>query len=327
MYCTYCNFKNESSSKFCESCGKPLNETLADTQPFIRRIAKNKDDKPMSGKLSGGKTLSVMSRFKIVFVILLGAIVIFLGAIVIVSAFMFFNGKAPALGLGVGSTLERPADGMTMLYVPAGEFEMGSNDGNRDEKPIHTVYLDAYWIDETEVTNAMHHQCAQAGVCDEPNCYDYDKSAYLDHPVTCMDWHDAKTYCEWAGGRLPTEAEWEKAARGPDGRIYPWGDTLDRSYANFFGGDTTAVGSYESGKSFYGAYDMAGNVYEWVDGWYDYYDSSSGSDLAEPITDGFRVLRGGSWSGLVTFIRSTHRYGIDPKSTGGLVGFRCSRTP
>ena len=162
---------------------------------------------------------------------------------------------------GIGSTWARPADGMLMMFVPAGEFTMGSENGSTDESPIHTVTLDAYWIDQTEVTNQMYALCAQAGTCQPPEgTRSYTHSSYYGNPeydnfpVIYVDWDMAKTYCEWAGARLPTEAEWEKAARGTDGRTYPWGEGLDCNKANYFGcvGDTIAVGSYDDGKSPYG---------------------------------------------------------------------------
>ena len=122
--------------------------------------------------------------------------------------------------LDVGSTWTRPADNMTMVYVPEGEFTMGSNGGH--EKPIHTVYLDAFWVDKTEVTNAMYTLCVEAGTCRIPaNSNRYSTSQFADYPVTFVNWNDAQAYCQWTGSRLPNEAEWEKAARGTDGHTYP----------------------------------------------------------------------------------------------------------
>jgi formylglycine-generating enzyme required for sulfatase activity len=196
----------------------------------------------------------------------------------------------------VTPTWRRPADGMVMVFVPAGNFLMGSTDGDiaqalqtcpncdfSDEKPQHTVYLDSFWVDQTEVTNRMYALCVAAEKCDphsnsssSTHSNYYGNSEYDDYPVIYVSWNDASDYCAWAGGdvydvRLPTEAEWEKAARGTDGRTYPWGnDSPSCSAANYSGcvGDTTAVGSYESGQSPYGAYDLAGNVWEWVADWY-----------------------------------------------------------
>ena len=217
--------------------------------------------------------------------------------------------NTPATALQVGSTRVSPTDGMVQVYVPAGEFRMGSETGNGNEKPVHTVYLDAYWIDQTEVTNAMYAQCVAADACRRPlNNISYTRSSYdrnptyANYPVVYVSWEDAHNYCAWAGRRLPTEAQWEKAARGTDGRTYPWGEGIDCTRANYGGvtgcvGDTSAAGSYPTGASPYGALDMAGNVWEWVADWYDgsYYQNSPARNPQGPATGAYRALRGGSW--------------------------------
>ena len=238
--------------------------------------------------------------------------------------------------LGLGSITTRDKDGMQMVFVSEGPFTMGSDTGSDNEKPAHTVTLAAFWIDQTEVTNDKYAQCVQTGACQppadksskkQPNYY--GNSNFSEYPVIYVEWNQAKTYCEWAGGRLPTEAEWEKAARGTDGRIYPWGDSIDKTYANYNNnvGDTTAVGQYEKGKSFYGAYDMTGNVWEWLADWYGetYYSSSPASNPTGPTSGAYRVLRGGSWSGNPINQRVTFRYGIAPVSWYYGLGFRCAR--
>ncbi|MGH2619751.1 MAG: formylglycine-generating enzyme family protein, partial [Anaerolineales bacterium] len=166
-----------------------------------------------------------------------------------------------------------------MVFVPAGPFEMGSNSGDNSERPVHTVTLDAFWIDRTEVTNAMYEMCVNAGACESPGRTEsYSRSSYhgdsqfANYPVIFVSWYDAKASCEWAGRRLPTEAEWEKAARGKDGRTFPWGNASpDANLLNFDldVGDTTETGEYPAGASPYGALDMAGNVWEWVNDWYE----------------------------------------------------------
>jgi formylglycine-generating enzyme required for sulfatase activity len=180
---------------------------------------------------------------------------------------------------------------------------MGSTDNDQDadpdEKPQHKVYLDAFWIDRTEVTSAQYKKCVQDGKCKAPS-HANDSSLNGDNqPVVGVDWNDAKTYCEWAGRQLPTEAQWEKAARGTDGRIYPWGNTApDSNRLNFSSqiGKTTEVGKYPAGASYYSAYDMAGNVWEWVADWYDdkYYDSSAAKspNPQGPASGQYRVLQG-----------------------------------
>jgi formylglycine-generating enzyme required for sulfatase activity len=205
-----------------------------------------------------------------------------------------------------------------MVYIPAGEFIMGSDEGDSDERPVHTVYLDAFHIDRTEVANAQYQACVEAGACDAPsNTTYYDNSNYAQHPVVHVSWDDADAYCRWAGKRLPTEAEWEKAARGTDGRRYPWGNSEpDCNKANYNDcvGLTTEVGSYPAGASLYGVLDMAGNVWEWVADWYDpgYYSQSPTRNPPGPDSGELRVLRGGSWyRSTPSGIRCALRYGAD----------------
>lgn len=237
--------------------------------------------------------------------------------------------------LGIDSTQTRPADGMTMLYVPAGEFSMGG-DILVNEQPIHPVYLDAFWIDQTQVTNGMYTKCVAAGACQQPIVLSNTRSSYFNHtnfadfPVIYVDWNDAMAYCSWAGARLPSEAEWEKAAKGTDGRTYPWGENIDSTLANYMQnvGDTTKVGSYPAGASPYGALDMAGNVYNWVYDWYDssYYSQSPRTNPTGPTSGTERVVRGGSWSIHEFYLRSAYRARQNPDSTNFGVGFRCARS-
>ena len=240
----------------------------------------------------------------------------------------------PTPTLGVGSVRISPVDGMRMVYVPVGEFIMGSDDGGDDEKPARAVVLDAYWIDQFEVTNKMYKMCVDAGKCNPPN-YDtarqwideqliplmksniifYADTEYENHPVSNVTWDDAAAYCSWAGRRLPTEAEWEKAARGVDGRTYPWGENIDCIQANVykFPADKTCaytptrVGSYENGVSPFGAYDMAGNVMEFVSDFYDYLESFEGDLLLDLFSRDYRVLKGGSWLAPGYMARSANR--------------------
>jgi eukaryotic-like serine/threonine-protein kinase len=231
-------------------------------------------------------------------------------------------------------------DSMTLVYIPAGPFLMGSHssdiNANHDEIPQHWVYLDAFWMDLTEVTNEMYAKCVQANSCEPPvelgsrKHYSYfDEPIFKDYPVINVSWSDANTYCLWAGRRLPTEAEWEKAARGYDGRIYPWGDHQPNgNILNFDNqiGDTVRVGIYALGKSPYGIYDMAGNVSEWVADWYseDYYERSSSTNPLGAVKGDFRVIRGGSWLSKANAVRTTFRLWNSPDLQTEVLGFRCA---
>jgi formylglycine-generating enzyme required for sulfatase activity len=256
-----------------------------------------------------------------------------------------------------------------MLYVPAGEFLMGNTDADAkaadDEKPRHAVYLDAYWIDRTEVTNARYIQFlnalgGQPGTCGELGCIETqleEKHSHIlcqggryrvagsyvlcldghyevepgfeDHPVAEVTWYGAQAYCRWAGARLPTEAEWEKAARGIDGRLYPWGNAApdcDRAQYGGCSGATQPAGARLAGASPYGALDMAGNVWEWVADWYDptYYRTSPAQNPSGPTSGERKVFRGGSWGYLPSFMRTTDRARNRPTYAGFNLGFRCA---
>jgi formylglycine-generating enzyme required for sulfatase activity len=228
-----------------------------------------------------------------------------------------------------------------MVYVPAGEFLMGSADDDEAkmspfseppkdwfaaEKPQGARYLNAFWIDKTEVTNAQYLQCVEAGACEEPACWGADEYE-AELPVVCVSWDNAQAYATWVGGRLPTEAEWEKAARGINGSIWPWGNSSPNCYrANFSEcvGHPLAVGTLTRGISPYGAFDMAGNVAEWVADWFDpdYYARSPFWDPQGPSRGDRRVLRGGSFMVNKWGIRSAIRSGYDPSFLARYVGFR-----
>lgn len=238
----------------------------------------------------------------------------------------------PQPTLGIGSTRVSPLDGMVQVFVPAGDFLMGStaNDAEayNDEKPQHRVYLDAYWIDSTEVTKEQYQKCVASGKCAAPTCSGTEPG---NHPAVCVAWRDAENYCVWAGRRLPTEAEWEKAARGIDGRKYPWGnDPPDDRRLNSDNavGSTTPVGAYPTGVSPYGALDMAGNVWEWVSDWYgeNYYLNALLRNPTGPDLGQFRVLRGGAWSNRQRATLAAFRSWSSWDSRGANLGFRCVRS-
>ena len=230
-----------------------------------------------------------------------------------------------------------PKDSIVQIFIPAGKFEMGS-DLYRDETPSHLVQIDHFWIDRTEVTNAGYLKCVEDNVCQWPvRLSSYTHPEYFGnprfdaYPVIYVNWNDADTFCRWAGRRLPTEAEWERAARGFDGRLYPWGDQVpeaDLLDFDFTVGDTAAVGSYPRGASPYGVFDMAGNVSEWVADWFetDYYSHSPLSDPGGPVATQYRVVRGGSWWNNRNEVRAGLRVGYPPDSAFLNLGFRCAES-
>ena len=252
----------------------------------------------------------------------------------------------PTPTLGIGATMISDKDGMTLLYVPAGKFIMGSDHDDSDEKPVHTVTLDAFWIDQTEVTNTMYAKCVNVGKCNPPRAtISYTRDSYYgnfefdNYPVIYVSWEDANAYCSWADRRLPTEAEWEKAARGESAFVYPWGNDFDGTNVNFCDkncsydsadkssddgfADTAPVGSYSNGASPYDALDMAGNVWEWVNDWYDVYpggDPNASSDFGQK----YRVQRGGTWFNDSGNVRAATRWASAPTFSENNAGFRCA---
>ena len=228
-----------------------------------------------------------------------------------------------------------------MIYSPAGKFTMGSNEsGDVGSKPANEVELAAFYIDKFEVTNEMYDACVYAVECRKPqqlgtatrNTY-FANPVFKDYPVIYVDWKMAKAYCEWRGARLPTEAEWEKAARGAeDERLYPWGDEKpDCDLANIAGcvGDTTPVMQHELGKSVYGVYGMAGNVMEWTNTLYDLYPYDATDGREDPDSTKERIARGGAWNlfgGNSGNVRVDTRVKLVPEYYGAYVGIRCAKS-
>jgi formylglycine-generating enzyme required for sulfatase activity len=278
----------------------------------------------------------------------------------------------PAPVYDIGSTRVSEIDGMTMVFVPGGEFTMGSNDGPTDEQPVHSVEVDGVWIDRTEVTNAMfaqfveqtgHVTDAEQGGCsfaiDLPtetwNClanttwlHPQGPASSIEglgsHPVVQVSWNDATAYCEWAGRRLPTEAEWEKAARGADARTFPWGNDpvagellnmADVTYGTAWAvtdiddghAFTSPVGNYPGGASPYGALDLAANVWEWSSSQYQPYPYDVKDGREDPDPNGTYVLRGGSWDDFTINVRTTIRFRGAATFRVSYIGFRCAQSP
>jgi formylglycine-generating enzyme required for sulfatase activity len=347
------------------------------------------------GILPGHKTPSqAPSRWRralTIIVTILGLLVLVIAAALPLALFPVRRLREPAEP-GVGNTRVRPADGMVMVYVPAAEFKMGTfglewirppgsprdleRTGNNpytfpDERPQHTVYLDAFWMDQTEVTVSMFRTFVKATgyvttaerqgwgkpwregpmaqEWPEVNGADWQhprgpgSSAEDDHPVTQVSWEDAAAYCGWAGGQLPTEAQWAKACRGTDGRMWPWGDTFDANRASsceaqcpierwkddrFDDGYafTAPVGSFPAGTSPYGALDMAGNVWEWVADWYaeDYYHHTPYENPSGPDSGTLRAMRGGAWYDTDVHMTCTNRHQNPSWDRYDDVGFRCA---
>jgi formylglycine-generating enzyme required for sulfatase activity len=245
--------------------------------------------------------------------------------------------------------------GARMIYVPGGIFRLGDNDGESDESPSHIVKLDPFFIDETEATNGQYDYCVDEGVCDPPSrpgatfhrAY-YGDPAFDDYPVIFVNWFNARDYCAWRGARLPSEAEWERAAGfDPVQAIkyrYPWGEAFDGTVANFCDtncpqsdkniefddghNDTAPVATFPDGASPFGLYDMAGNVMEWVSDWYDprYYEESTDTNPLGPLEGEFKSLRGGSWLSSENEVRTSGRSSYLPSVSRANLGFRCAMT-
>jgi len=253
------------------------------------------------------------------------------------------------LEASLGDTWLRPADDMVLVYVPGGDFLMGVAEDDplvqSDEVPPHLVTLSDFWMDQTEVSNAQFARCVAAGACRPPfeavlerhQGY-YEDPERGDYPVLNVNWLHGHDYCAWVGGALPSEAQWEYAARGPESFTYPWGDDPpDETLLNYDKnlGDTAPVGSYPAGASWCGALDMAGNVYEWTNDWYLVYPAEAQVDPTGPERGIGHVLRGGSWYDNHEFVRAANRYVISeayrdyfaPSGHGFNIGFRCVVNP
>jgi len=290
-----------------------------------------------------------------------------LSFVVVACAAVVAGGSVHGTATVQGAARVRATDLMPMVRVPAGEFEMGSGEREIDaaleacnryygecqrpwfevERPAHIVALDTFWIDQTEVTNGQFGRCVAASACAPPvsagsstRASYFGVAAFDSYPVVNVTWEHARTYCEWAGARLPTEAEWEYAARGPRGRRFPWGDEYDGTRLNscdsqcterwaeraFDDGhrDTAPVGSYPAGASWCGALDMAGNAWEWTADWFAPYPAERQVNPRGPASGTERAVRGEAADGTRALTRSAARHGMSPSHTYAYTGFRCA---
>lgn len=392
MKCPHCGGEHVSEAKFCTVTGKPLEmpaqlETREVDQlpPTHQQIPPTLQEIPQVPAVPNKRGMNPWLVAGLIAAVL-GCILVTIGGVL---AYKGTQGEGPLAmlatatntrtstptptatpTLGIGSNKIRKKDDMPMVFVPAGIFYMGSEVGLGDEKPVHAVFLNAFWIDQYEVTNAQFTKFvedteytteietagnswiwdfstdnwAQIDGADwqHPNGPTSDLTGLEEHPVVQVSWNDAVAYCEWAGGSLPTEAQWEKAARGGDARLYPWGNILfagqyangadinaDVSWADLATDDgyalTAPVGSYPQGISPYGAYDMGGNVWEWVADWWNeyYYQNTTLDNPTGPTSGDQRGLRGGSWLTLSTDLRATYRVHYTPTGSYDGLGFRC----
>jgi formylglycine-generating enzyme required for sulfatase activity len=219
------------------------------------------------------------------------------------------------------------ADEEDMVYIEGGEFIMGSDDDEPDETPQRKAYVDSFNIDKYPVTNADYKEFVDDSGHPAPrNWKDGIPEGKENHPVTWVTWEDASAYAEWAGKRLPTEAEWERAARGVDGVAWPWGDDFDADKCNSSESnlkETTPIDAYPDGASPDGVIDMAGNVWEWTDTWYDAYPAST--HRSDRYGEKYKVIRGGSWFDNQSLVRCSARNKGEPTFMFSTIGFRCAK--
>jgi formylglycine-generating enzyme required for sulfatase activity len=340
MFCPYCGQQHPSGARFCPTTGKSLPVVQVEQNPYKRFYL----------GLAIFSTFLIMTSSYMLFVpkgpipTLTPTIGVSLSPIVTREIIAVATPVVPAtltpmpvvkpIDLRVNSK-----DGAEIVLIPEGEFTMGSNPKDDPyfwgaEAPAHTVHLDSFWIYRTEVTQGMYQKCVDQKACpfpdriDDPVAKQYGNPRFSDYPVVMVTWEAASSYCQWAGARLPTEAEWEKAARGTDGRLFPWGnDPNPDGHAIFSATSTSPVGSLPYGASPYSAFDMAGNVLEWVNDYFDssYYQYSPLVNPHGPSSGSRRVIRGGAFTQEeLAGLRTVARASLRPRDSKISVGFRCA---
>lgn len=339
MQCSNCSKEYPDKTIRCTICGQLLTDMAVLPLSIIEARQRAMLAEIRQRALSANARRRVLLKITTIISIF---VLIIMGILIVKRRYYHSSDLIKILpGTSIGDTLVNPRDGASMVWVPAGEFLMGSTNAdkyaNLDEKPAHNIYLDGFWIYKNDVTVSQYRKFCEA-TGHEMLKSPPDFRWIDDHPIIFVSWYDANAYANWAGVALPTEAQWEKAARGKDGYIYPWGNMWDKTKCDNIANvvkmndqdGAKSVGSFPSGASPYGCMDMAGNEWQWCSDWYaiDYYTNSPSCNPTGPETGTKRILRGGSWATPnPEYLRTAFRLGLEPTNRRGAVSFRCIAHP